>query len=189
MEMWLYEHSIRPGCVFKAPLLLICLLQGSEMRADYLNIFDALFSRIFFLMPTHNEPDACLSLSRSRDSALFITRFINLNANWFYKGLSAWGPTPVSPRWLSVRARVTRVRVLCTCWSSEWHVLTARASPACLSAWSAAPIRFEGSQPGETSDEEAEKRKKKKWRPAKRRWEPRGCLQGLVVKHIGRWRA
>lgn len=89
-------------------------------------------------MQIHNQLSACLSAFCRRDSALFITRFINLNANWFCKGLSDWGPSPVFPHWL------------CVCFV---HLLDPgvthpdrTASPACLSASSVALIWFEWSK-------------------------------------------
>lgn len=147
MEMWLCEHSMRPGCALKAPLLLICLLQGSETRGGIIWISLMLFSAGFF--PDADSQwarTACLSLCRSRDSPLFITRFINLNANWFLQGpfSARGGPTPVSPRWLSVRARVTRT------WSdTSWQCEPLLAvCPHGVRRW----YGFEGLPgPGETS--------------------------------------
>lgn len=49
--------------------------------------------------------------SCSRDSALFITRFINLNANWFCVRLSDRGPGSVVPH--CVRARAHTRGVFC----------------------------------------------------------------------------
>lgn len=137
------------------------------MRRDYLNIFDAVFRRVFSPTLTHNEPDACLSLSSSRDSALFITRFINLNANWFHEGLSMWGPNSC------LTPLIVSVCVLCTCWCPEWHGLTARASPACLSAWSVALIRLEGFQPRKQEQLWGKKKEEKygKKMEAVKRWE------------------
>lgn len=82
-------------------------------------------------MQIHNQLSACLSAFCRRDSALFITRFINLNANWFCEGLSDWGPS-LPPLIVCLRVCVY-VCVLCTCWKLEWHVLTEQPLlPVCL---------------------------------------------------------
>lgn len=154
------------------------------MRRGYLNVFDALFSR-FSWCPFTISSHACLSLSCSRDSTLFITRFVNLNANWFCKGLSVWGPTPVLPHRLSACARVC---VLCTCWIPEWHVLTVQAS-SCLSVcFECGTDTVRVHQARETSAALGEKKKTKKKgqktgkkKPHRKtpRATPTGCLQGL----------
>lgn len=129
-------------------------------------------------MPIHNKPDACLSAFCGRDSPLFITCFINLNANWFCKGLSDWGPTPVLSRWLCVCACV------CVCFV---HLLDpgvtrpdSAASPACLSASSVALIRFECCEPERQVLHQKKKRKRQNKIECKApTTRPAGCSHGL----------
>lgn len=78
---------------------------------------------------TISSPPVCRAFSCWRDSALFITRFINLNANWFCEGglSERWGPSPVFSHWLCVS--VCFVHLLDPAVTRPDRT----ASPACLS--------------------------------------------------------
>lgn len=81
-----------------------------------------------FLMQIHNQPTACLLVVCGSDSTLFITRFINLNANWFCEGLSDGGPSLVFSHWLYV--------CICSCVcapAGSWSDASWRKSLSCLS--------------------------------------------------------